>query len=214
VLFAFGSEIKNAVSEGSRRKKLDHFYSLYSGGDVVDVGVSCVKHHDASPTTNYFLKHLRIAPECYTGLGVDDLSGLDGRYAGARFVRYDGRHMPFRDDEFEWAFCNAVVEHVEDPLLFVRELCRVAKNVFLTTPNKYFPVETHTGLLFLHWHSHYLAAWLRRHRPGGRINLLSGRQLRRLLSQACEAEVAVKRNRFLGLTMTFTATVTCCRGSS
>lgn len=28
---------------------------------------------------------------------------------------------------------------------------RVADRIYLTTPNRYFPVEMHTFLLFLHW---------------------------------------------------------------
>jgi hypothetical protein len=33
----------------------------------------------------------------------------------------------------------------------VGELCRVAPQVFLSTPNRWFPLETHTLLPFIHW---------------------------------------------------------------
>ena len=34
---------------------------------------------------------------------------------------------------------------------FVHELCRVAKRVFVTTPNRWFPIEVHTLRPFVHW---------------------------------------------------------------
>jgi hypothetical protein len=33
----------------------------------------------------------------------------------------------------------------------VHELCRVARRVFVTTPNRHFPLEVHTLLPFVHW---------------------------------------------------------------
>jgi hypothetical protein len=47
-----------------------------------------------------------------------------------------------------------VVEHVggkEQQRQFVAELCRVAPRVFLSTPNRWFPIETHTLVPFVHW---------------------------------------------------------------
>ena len=49
---------------------------------------------------------------------------------------------------------NAVLEHVgshENQVRFVRELVRVAKQVFISVPHRYFPVEHHTGIPFLHY---------------------------------------------------------------
>jgi hypothetical protein len=48
-----------------------------------------------------------------------------------------------------------VTEHVGDEeaqIQFVNEMLRVARNVLFTTPSKYFPVESHTNTLLLHWH--------------------------------------------------------------
>jgi len=69
--------------------------------------------------------------------------------------RADGRELPFADGEFDRGFSNAVVEHVaggrDGQRLFVHELCRVARRVFVTTPNRWFPLEVHTLLPFVHW---------------------------------------------------------------
>ena len=70
-------------------------------------------------------------------------------------VRADGRELPFEDGAFELGFSNAVVEHVaggrEGQRQFVAELCRVAQSVFVTTPNRWFPLDPHTLLPFAHW---------------------------------------------------------------
>jgi len=34
---------------------------------------------------------------------------------------------------------------------FVHELCRVSRRVFVTTPNRWFPIEVHTLLPLVHW---------------------------------------------------------------
>jgi SAM-dependent methyltransferase len=83
----------------------------------------------------------------------------DDRFRAAfpqvRTVRADGRELPFADGEFDVAFSNAVVEHVaggrEGQRAFIRELCRVAKRVFVTTPNRWFPLDPHTLLPLVHW---------------------------------------------------------------
>jgi len=92
---------------------------------------------------NYFLKTFRYGSEHYTGLGIQDLSNMGNLYPGKTFVAYPGGRFPFEDNEFDWVFSNAVIEHVgddADQVMFVNEMLRVARNVFFTTPNKYFPV--------------------------------------------------------------------------
>jgi len=72
-----------------------------------------------------------------------------------RAVQADGRELPFADRAFDLGFSNAVVEHVaggrEGQRQFVHELCRVSHRVFVTTPNRWFPLEVHTLLPFVHW---------------------------------------------------------------
>jgi len=58
------------------------------------------------------------------------------------------------DSIFEYRFSNAVVEHLPDlesQRAFVAELCRVSRRVFVTTPNRWFPIDTHTLVPFAHW---------------------------------------------------------------
>jgi SAM-dependent methyltransferase len=50
---------------------------------------------------------------------------------------YDGRHLPFKDGEFDTVVCNQVLEHVFEPEEFLAELSRVLRGggaLVLTVP--------------------------------------------------------------------------------
>jgi len=52
-------------------------------------------------------------------------------------VIYDGKHIPFGDQEFDIVFCTEVMEHVPEPSEFLAEIYRVLKPggvVIMTTP--------------------------------------------------------------------------------
>jgi SAM-dependent methyltransferase len=117
---------------------------------VLDVGVSSLVD---LPGENYFLRRYPF-PGQLTGVGISDLSGLSLRYPGVTFVQADGRELPFEDDEFDVVHSNAVVEHVgprNDQARFIAELVRVAKRGLITTPNRWFPLESHVRLPLVHW---------------------------------------------------------------
>ena len=99
-------------------------------------------------------------------------------------------------------FSNAVVEHVGDrerQSRFVSEALRVGRSVFLTTPNRWFPVEVHTRLPLVHWLPERAAhrAYDLAGRPWAKENhLLGPRDLRALFP--AERAVAIHN---LGLTL-------------
>jgi hypothetical protein len=66
----------------------------------------------------------------------------------------DGRDMPFPDQWVDFALANAIIEHVGDEAdqrRFVNEQTRVARCWVITTPNRWFPIESHTEAVFRHW---------------------------------------------------------------
>ena len=66
----------------------------------------------------------------------------------------DGKNLPYADNTFDLVFSNSVIEHVgneTDKLAFAKECLRVGKNIYIQTPNRWFPVETHLVTLFIHW---------------------------------------------------------------
>ena len=61
-------------------------------------------------------------------------------------VQGDATGMPFADDSFDIAFSNSVIEHVgtwKKQQEFAREARRVARKLWIQTPARSFPIETH-----------------------------------------------------------------------
>jgi SAM-dependent methyltransferase len=82
-----------------------------------------------------------------SGLGPD----LDFPVAA---VICDGLRLPFADQTFDLVLSNAVIEHVGDAeaqATFVAEHRRVGRSFIITTPNRWFPVESHTRVIARHW---------------------------------------------------------------
>jgi SAM-dependent methyltransferase len=148
--------VASQVSLRSRERKLELFRALLSPGPettVIDVGVTDAPF-GAGSTDNFF-EALYPWPERITGVGNTGLDHFREAFPRVRAVEADGRLLPFESGGFELGFSNAVVEHVaggrDGQRAFVHELCRVASRVFVTTPNKFFPLEVHTLLPFAHW---------------------------------------------------------------
>ena len=191
---------------------MDHFYSLFNEGmTVLDVGFTNECNRSLLDTTNYFLKKYRYDRKTYTGLSIDKTDGMDLLYPECRFVNYNGGIFPFKDNEFDWIFSNAVIEHVgeyEKQVQFLNEMMRVSHNVFFTTPNKFFPIEAHSNVLFLHWNNflfYKFCAMMKLHWTSKeRLNLLSKTGLRRCLDESLAKHYEIFCNRTAFMTMTFT----------
>ena len=70
------------------------------------------------------------------------------------FVLADARALPFADSSADVLVANAVIEHVgdeQDQRRFVAEHLRVGRAWVITTPNRWFPMESHTAVLLRHW---------------------------------------------------------------
>src|SRR6476646_146109 len=148
--------VASHVSLRSRRRKLELFLELLApgaGSSVVDVGVTNARFGEGS--TDNFFEALYPWPEQVTAVGTTELDVFSVAFPQVRAVRADGRELPFSDGEFDFGFSNAVVEHVaggrEGQRRFVHELCRVSRRVFVTTPNRWFPLEVHTLIPLVHW---------------------------------------------------------------
>ena len=150
--------LADAISLRSRRRKLRLFLDeLRPTPDttVLDVGADELGfgEGDGCGTLNFF-EELYPWPERITALGVHEGTAFRARYPHIRYVRGDACALPFADGEFDVVFSNAVIEHVgsrERQRAFVREALRVGRRVFVTTPNRTFPLELHTRLPLVHW---------------------------------------------------------------
>ena len=147
------------VSLWNRRRKLRLFLRELQPTPetrVLDVGVGdtgFLSEPGVAATHNFF-EALYPWPDRITAVSDVQLAHFAERFPMVDSVVADGRKLPFPDDAFDVAFSNAVVEHVgsrEDQRRFLHGLCRVAPRVFVSTPNRWFPVELHTRLPLLHW---------------------------------------------------------------
>ena len=125
---------------------------------VLDVGVDEVSLGEAGGeggcTTHNVLEEAYPWPARLTALGLHDGARFGERYPGIAYVQGDACALPFPDDAFDVVHSNAVIEHVggrDRQEAFVREALRVGRRVFLTTPNRWFPIEVHTRLPLVHW---------------------------------------------------------------
>ena len=148
--------VASQVSLRSRERKLRLFLDLLGPGPettVVDVGVTDAPFGGGS--SDNFFEAMYPWPDQITAVGHTELDRFVAAFPRVQAVRADGRDLPFGDRSFDIGFSNAVVEHVaggrDGQRQFVHELCRVAQRVFVTTPNKWFPLEVHTLLPFVHW---------------------------------------------------------------
>ena len=148
----------DAVSLRSRKRKLRLFLDeLQPTADttVLDVGADelAFGEGDGCGTLNFF-EELYPWPERITAVGLQDGSEFRARYPQVRYVQGDACALPFEDGAFDIVFSNAVIEHVghrERQRKLVSEALRVGRRVFITTPNRRFPIEVHTRLPFVHW---------------------------------------------------------------
>jgi hypothetical protein len=117
---------------------------------ILDVGVSDVITDGANVLERSYPYPSRVTA-CGLGEGVE----FQSAFPQVGYVRIEpNAGLPFADKSFDVATSNAVLEHVgslENQRLFVKELCRVAHRVFISVPNRYFPIEHHTAIPLLHY---------------------------------------------------------------
>lgn len=206
--------IAQRISAFNRSRKWEQFLSmveLQAGLKVLDVGYTEKEDQDAD---NFLEKHYPY-PEDITALGVDEPTEFRKRYPRVRAIRYDGRKFPFEDKSFDIAWSNAVIEHVGDAQaqkLFLAEIVRVSRFAFVTTPNRFFPIEVHTRLPFVHWlpkplFDRVLIALGKEWAAGAYMDLLSEGDFRRQLAEVGADDCRFVKNRLAGFTLDFVAAI-------
>ena len=176
---------------------------------VLDIGVTSDETYQES---NYF-ERLYPYKDKIICVGTENGRYLEAKYPGLRFIPIrPHERLPFNDKEFDIAFSNAVIEHVgnrENQRTFILEMLRVSRAFFLTTPNRWFPVEFHTAWPFIHFlpkkvYRRILAAlgeayWSKEEN----LNLLSRKELKALFPE--EVNVIIESVRLFGLSTNLVA---------
>lgn len=206
----WNNKLAYRLSGQNRRKKFDFFMQVFSPDattQILDVGAA----EDEYSETDNLLERLYPHPGNLTVLGIDPYRKFRERYPAVRALVYDGREFPFPDQRFDLCWSNAVLEHVgnrDRQILFLKEIRRVARNAFVTTPNRFFPVEVHTRTPLLHYlpkpvferYLHWVGkSWA----AGDYMFLLSLRDLQELLHAAGIDHYLIRRNHLFGFTLDF-----------
>jgi hypothetical protein len=140
---------------GPRRKIYASFERAFPPSPekrVLDLGTAA----SSSDPARYFFESSYPYLESVVACGLEDPDGISVAYPQVEYVQHsrDADRLPFDDGAFDVVFCSAVIEHVghrEDQRDFLAELLRVGRSAFVTTPNRWYPVETHTVLPLVHY---------------------------------------------------------------
>ena len=184
----FKSVLKS-FSHKSRTKKFQLFEALFRPRPeerVLDIGAS------GRVFLRYTFEDVYPYPSRIVAGGYDlgEVRSARQAYPVSTYVVFDGCSLPFPDKSFDIVFSNAVIEHILGAgrqEQFAREVVRVGKSWFITTPNYWYPFESHYHLPFIQ----FMPEGLRRrynslfgsHIPKGRtqdLGLLSARGLLKL----------------------------------
>jgi Methyltransferase domain len=127
----------------------------------------------------------------------------------------DATQLPFKDEAFDVAFSNSVIEHVgswEKQQQFAQEARRVARRLWIQTPARSFPIEAHLLAPYIQYLPKRVQHSLARLTPRGlmtpdvvheiidEVRLLTYKELQQLFPD-CQ----ILRERFLGMTKSYIA---------
>lgn len=189
-----------SFSHKSRTKKFDLFRSRFHplpGDHVLDIGAS------GDVFLRYTFEDVYPYPERIIAGGYDlhEITSARRYYPKPSYIVFDGCRLPFPDQSFDLVFSNAVIEHILGEgrqQLFASEVMRVGKSWFVTTPNFWYPFESHYHLPFIQFApKEFRRAYNRlfgSHIPKGQVQqlaLLSARQLQQLFPASRVARVRV-----------------------
>lgn len=198
-------------SNRNRQKKFEYFLNYFkptAKTSILDVGASEKEYQK----NGNILEKRYPYQEKITVLGVDEYKELIERYPRIKVMQYDGQsEFPFQDKEFDICWSNAVLEHVGGrtaQIAFLKEINRVSNRGFITTPNRFFPLELHTKAFLLHYlpkkyFDNILLIWGKKWATGSYMHLLSLSQLRLILDESGISNYKIKKNSFMGFVVEF-----------
>ena len=98
----------------SSKKYVDNKIEQNPSWKILDIGCGYTAHEKASV--------------------ICDIQDLSNFYKNKKFVKLDGKTLPFKDKEFDFVIASHVIEHVEDVNFFIKELERVSSKGYIELP--------------------------------------------------------------------------------
>jgi hypothetical protein len=150
------TSIQERVSLSTRRRMYDLWLEVArppKGARVLDIGTTPDRERRDSNCMIPWFHDDGLQVSLYSPEDIGTLAGAFP-YATQLPSAGFGAPIPAPDQAFDWAISSAVLEHVgnaDAQTAFIAECARVARGVFLTTPNRWHWLEFHTKLPLLHW---------------------------------------------------------------
>lgn len=196
------------LSQKSREKKIELFWQEIKPTEntqILEIGSEVCPEQTSQKQflDNYPWKE-NVTALNFNPLHIEKINEI---YPQVKAMCGDACNLPFEDNSFDVVFSNAVIEHVgnyEKQKQMAKEIMRVSKSWFVTTPNRWYPFEFHLRLPFVTWlpgqcylsigrvvhYSHVKKkyVWFKK---GGNFNLLSVRQLKELFENSKVIKVRI-----------------------
>jgi SAM-dependent methyltransferase len=141
------------VSIHARTRMYQHFLETMrpdAATAILDFGVSEHVGADANALERMHPHQNRI-----TCAGIGDGQSVRETFPEVRYVSIaPGARLPFADQSFDVGCSNAVFEHLgsdAERAVALGEILRVSRRVYITVPNRWFPIEHHTAIPILHF---------------------------------------------------------------
>ena len=67
---------------------------------------------------------------------IADVHDFSDFYKEKKFIRIEGKNLPFKDKEFDFVIASHVIEHVEDFEFFLKELERISTKGYIELPTR------------------------------------------------------------------------------
>ncbi len=172
--------------------------------NIIDIGTTPIldKHE------NILFHHYKWKKNI-TGFSNQNCDILKEKFKESNFILGDARDIKFNDNSFDISFCSATIEHIGSYLnqkKLVSELVRISKNnVFITTPNRNFPIDFHTKLPLAHLlpkkiHRKILSFFgLNYFAKEENLNLLNTKEIKKICNELNIKNFKIIYNKFLFL---------------
>ena len=98
----------------SSKKYIDNQLEQNPNWKILDIGCGFTAHNRANV--------------------ICDIQDLSKFYKNKKFIKLDGKILPFKDKEFDFVIASHVLEHVEDVKFFIKELERVSTKGYIELP--------------------------------------------------------------------------------
>ena len=127
-----------------------------------------------------------------------------------KVLKGDGKNIKLKNNSFDIVYSSATLEHVgslKNQIKFVSECYRVSKRfIFITTPNRFYPIDFHTKIPFIHWlpkkiHRNILLILnMKFYSKERNLNLLGVNDIKQILNDSSITKYKIIKRKFLFFT--------------